>query len=116
MHQRHLDRELEELEDKTRKLKLAREEFSEAKEYGWPFSLGRKPSVGGEGFWVVCSWRLLLLVNAGVWFVSARTQSFQCVSGDFRDVEILKVSVTMVYPPPRWLIHQGISPTGSSQT
>ncbi len=21
------------------------------------------------------------------------------------------VSVTMVYPPPRWLIHQGISPT-----
>ena len=24
-----------------------------------------------------------------------------------------RVSVTMVYPPPRWLIHQGISPTPS---
>ena len=24
-----------------------------------------------------------------------------------------QVSVTMVYPPPRWLIHQGISPTPS---
>ena len=23
------------------------------------------------------------------------------------------LSVTMVYPPPRWLIHQGISPTPS---
>ena len=26
---------------------------------------------------------------------------------------IVPVSVTMVYPPPRWLIHQGISPTPS---
>ena len=25
----------------------------------------------------------------------------------------LMLSVTMVYPPPRWLIHQGISPTPS---
>ena len=24
-----------------------------------------------------------------------------------------QVSVTKVYPPPRWLIHQGISPTPS---
>ena len=27
--------------------------------------------------------------------------------------EAEELSVTMVYPPPRWLIHQGISPTPS---
>ena len=27
--------------------------------------------------------------------------------------DVLLLSVTMVYPPPRWLIHQGISPTPS---
>ena len=26
---------------------------------------------------------------------------------------VVLLSVTMVYPPPRWLIHQGISPTPS---
>ena len=34
----------------------------------------------------------------------------QDTQGDFRQAP---VSVTMVYPPPRWLIHQGISPTPS---
>ena len=27
------------------------------------------------------------------------------------DVIVVWMSVTMVYPPPRWLIHQGIYPT-----
>ena len=37
-----LDRELEELEDRTRKLKSAKEGFSKAREYGWPFSEKKK--------------------------------------------------------------------------